>query len=47
MLLLVGIDVLILATYMAVEGVRGGLSPVTLPDREIPVKIVGVSDLFY
>ena len=42
-LLLVGIDVLILAIFMATEGVNGRLGAVTVQDRENPVSTEGVS----
>ena len=42
-LLLVGIDVLILGTFLVVEGVKdGGLDAVKVPDRENPMHIEGV-----
>ena len=42
-LLLVRIDVLILAIFMATEGVNGRLGAVTVQDRENPVSTEGVS----
>ena len=42
-LVLVGIDIIILTTFMVVEGVKDGLAPVTLQDRENPMSIDGVS----
>ena len=43
--LLVGIDVIILTVFMAVEGARGRLGAVTVPDREIPQRISGVKNV--
>ena len=42
-LLLVGIDILILAIFMATEGVNGRLGAVTVQDRENPGSTEGVS----
>ena len=40
---LVGIDVLILATFMMVEALNGRLDAVTVQDRENPMSTYGVS----
>ena len=40
--MLVGIDVIILTVFMAVEGARRRLDAVTVPDRETPQRIIGV-----
>ena len=40
---LVGIDILILGIFMAIEGAKGRLGAVTVQDRENPMSIEGVS----
>lgn len=43
-LLLVGIDILILAIFMIVEGVRDGLGAIIVQNREKPMSTEGVSN---